>query len=221
MKTKILSSVLIILTITTISCSKTDFIQPTPQTLSKPVLEVKNQTNSEVQNLMYNGLTSTEMTTLWVDHLNYCLNTLTLTSGQVSSINQGIALLNGGLFDNPNTNDYDIWVASTILEFPDLKQQYLVFGQVSQFTNQDFFDSNPINWAPVGSGDENDQDKCHCSRLAGHDFCGTANDSGIWGSTLYRCEQPTCVKKRGCGWFWLKECNGKCSGTTIVNPIFD
>jgi len=191
------------------SCSKTDqadFLNPVQ--LNSSELSVKKEQNSHIQTLMYSALTTQEMTNLWVTHLQYCLNTYTLTASQESIISQGITLIgNGMLSGSPEDPAYEIYVASAVIEFPNIKQQYLVFGTLDEYTDQVFTNTDPMPNAPIGANSN-----CHCSRKDGHDFCGRGNFATLGvGSYSYKCEVPDCpTTAGGCGWFWLQDCNGDC-----------
>jgi len=190
------------------SCSKVE-VENTPQ-LSPASIAVKSEKNIKNRDLMYNSLTTQEMKDLWINHLNYCLTTYTLNSNQVGKINQGKTLLNAGVLDNPDENAFDIWVAASSIDFPSVKQQYMVFGTLSEYTNTEFTNTDPIPYVPNGeAGNDND---CSCSQLKYHDFCGSANSTFIGhGSYLHYCENTSCnLRSRGCGWFWRKGCTADC-----------
>lgn len=203
--------VLLVLVFT--SCSKTEF-ENSPQ-LSKPALIVKSEKSYQIQQLMYNSLTTQEMKTLWVSHLNYCLSTYTLTPGQINAVNQGITLLNNNILDNLSDPAFEIWRAASTIEFPELKKQYMVFGTLSEYTNQEFLNPDPTPYVPNGGGSSGSggADGCKCSLLAGHDFCGVMNSSTVGvGSFVYECDSKiSCTKSyKGCGWFWWQDCDGLC-----------
>jgi hypothetical protein len=188
------------------NCSKIE-MENTPQ-LNQPSLAVKSEKNVSTQLLMYSSLTTQEQETLWLAHLNYCLSTYTLTTEQITKINEGITLINNGLFSGVNVNQYDIWVVATTDVFPSVKKRYMVFGTLTEYTDSEFTNPHPTPMVPNGAG----SDGCGCSDAQYNDFCGTNNFYVIGvGSYQYRCEDPSCdATSGGCGWFWLKSCSGDC-----------
>lgn len=188
------------------SCSKTEV--ENPHQLSPAASAVLSEKSISSQQLMYNSLTTTEMENLWLDHLDYCLANYTLTTNQEDQINEGITLIEGGIFSGLNQNDFDLWVVATASEFSSVKQQYMIFGTLTEYTNSEFNDPGPTPMVPNGASSTD----CGCSNAQYNDFCGTDNFYVIGvGSYQYRCEDPSCdVTAGGCGWFWLKSCSSDC-----------
>jgi hypothetical protein len=176
---------------------------------------VKNELNAElqsipnpsVQRVAYQTLTSSEMLLVWQNHLTWAKNSLTLTTSQISKIDELLGLLSVSFFEQSGTSDaFEIWKATTTEVFRP-KQIYLLFQQPLSFDLNIFISSEKLQEAVDGGGGGSGTTSCHCSQATS--FCNLLLEPG--GNGMFTCDKKECRNSvKGCGWLWQQECNGIC-----------